>query len=316
MKDISNRMKRGGLMRLFRRFRYGMREGIRNIFRNKIFSLASVGTIAACVFLLGVSVAVILNVQATMRQMESSVGMSVFFKEGISQEQKNQIGKEIQSKKEAAQVKYVSAEEAWAKYKKEVFKDNEDLLEGFEGSNPLNESDSYEVTLKEVSNHEELVKELESINGVRKVKYSKVAAEGIAKLNTLGTYMAAALIIILLLVSVFLVSNTVSIGISVRKEEISIMQLIGAANGFIKAPFCMEGILIGAAGSAIPIAAIYFGYHRIVLWMTERFYVVTAFLKFVPVEEVMIYLIPLALVIGLLIGMLGSFITIHKYLKV
>lgn len=309
-------MRQGGHMKLFRRFRYGFREGIRNIFRNKIFSLASIGTIAACVFLLGISVAVILNVQATMRQMESSVGVSVFFKKGISKNQKDKIGEKIRAKREVDEIKYVSAEEAWAKYKKEIFKDNEALLEGFEGSNPLNESDSYEITLNEISHHEKLVKELETINGVRKVKYSKVAAQGVAKLNTLGTYMAGALIIILLLVSIFLVSNTVSIGISVRKEEIAIMRLIGAANGFIKAPFRMEGILIGAAGSAIPIAAIYFGYHRIVLWMTERFYAVTAFIKFVPVEKVMFYLIPLALIVGLLIGLLGSFITIRKYLKV
>ena len=116
-------------MRLFRRFVYGVKEGIRNIFRNKIFSLASIGTIAACVFLSGVSLAVILNVQSTMRQMENSVGVSVFFQSGISEERKNQIGEEIKAKKEVDQIRYVSAEEAWAKYKKDVFKNNQELLE-------------------------------------------------------------------------------------------------------------------------------------------------------------------------------------------
>ena len=309
-------MKQGGIMRLFRRFVYGVKEGIRNIFRNKIFSLASIGTIAACVFLIGVSLAVILNVQSTMRQMENSVGVSVFFQSGISEERKNQIGEEIKAKKEVDQIRYVSAEEAWAKYKKDVFKNNQELLEGFEGSNPLKESDSYEVTLREISNHQQLVKELEKIHGVRKVRYSKVAAEGVSKMNVLGTYMAGGLILILLLVSVFLVSNTVSLGISVRKDEIAIMKFIGAANGFIKAPFRMEGILIGIIGSALPITVIYFGYHKIILWMTERFHVITAFMKFVSVEKIMLYLIPMALIVGLFIGLMGSFITIRKYLRV
>lgn len=309
-------MKQGGIMRLFRRLVYGVKEGTRNIFRNKMFSFASIGTIAACVFLLGVSLTVILNVQSTMKQIESSVGVSVFFQSGISKERKNQIGEEIKTKAEVDQVRYVSAEEAWAKYKKEVFKDSEELLEGFEGSNPLKESDSYEVTLKEIGNHRQFVKELENIQGVRKVKYSKVAAEGVSKMNVLGTYMAGALILILLFVSVFLVSNTVSLGISVRKDEITIMKFIGAANGFIKAPFRMEGILIGMIGSALPITVIYFSYHKIISWMTEHFHVITAFMKFVSVEKVMMYLIPMALVVGLFIGLMGSFITIRKYLKV
>jgi cell division transport system permease protein len=170
--------------------------------------------------------------------------------------------------------------------------------------------------LKENVNHENFVKELESLDGVRKVKYSKIAAEGITKMNVLGAYVAGALILILLLVSVFLVSNTVSLGVSVRGEEIAIMKLIGAANGFIKAPFRMEGMMIGLTGSAIPMIVIYFGYDRIIRWMTERFHVVTVFMKFVPVREIMIYLIPMAFFVGLLIGCIGSTITIRKYLKV
>lgn len=301
---------------IFRRFAYGVKEGLKNISRNKIFSLASLGTIIACIFLLGVFLSVILNVRATMRQMENSVGISVFFKEDISKERKDSIGDQIKARKDIAGVRYVTAEEAWAKYKKEVFKDNEDLLEGFEGNNPLNESDSYEITLKDVKSHEKIVKELEGIQGVRKVQYSQIAAEGITKINVLGTYVAGAIILILLFVSVFLVSNTVSVGVEVRKEEIAIMRLIGAANGFIKAPFRAEGIIIGLAGSAIPVIGIYFGYYKIIEWMNDKFHVVTAFMKFVPVKEVMMYLIPMALVVGLVIGLLGSFITIRKYLRV
>ena len=291
---------------IFRRFLYGIKEGTRNIFRNKMFSLASLGTIIACVFLLGTFLSVALNVRSTMQQMEQSVGISVFFDEGISKERKNEIGKEIRQKEDIATMRYVSAEEAWEIYKKDVFQGNEELLEGFEGNNPLKESDSYEITLKEVESYKMVVSHLEKIDGVRKVRYSEGAAEGMTKMNTMGSYIAGAVIVILMAVSIFLVSNTVSVGVAVREEEI----------GFIKAPFRAEGIIIGVIGSLIPTAVIFAGYEGIISWMNDKFHVVTVFMKFVPIQEIMIYLLPLSLIVGIVIGLLGSSITIRKYLKV
>ena len=281
-----------------------------------MFSLASLGTIIACVFLLGTFLSVALNVQSTMQQMEQSVGVSVFFKEGISKQRKEEIGKEIRKKEDIATIRYVSAEEAWATYKKDVFQGNEDLLEGFEGNNPLKESDSYEITLKEVKSYKEVVAHLEKIDGVRKVRYSEGAAEGMTKMNTMGTYIAGAIILILMAVSIFLVSNTVSVGVAVREEEIAIMKLIGASNGFIKAPFRAEGIMIGVVGAVIPVVVIAAGYEGIIAWMNDKFHVVTVFMKFVPIHEIMLYLLPLSLLVGIVIGLLGSSITIRKYLKV
>ena len=213
-------------------------------------------------------------------------------------------------------MRYISAEEAWESYKKDVFQGNEELLEGFEGNNPLKESDSYEITLKEVKSYKQVVSHLETIDGVRKVRYSEGAAEGMTKINTMGTYLAGGIILILMAVSIFLVSNTVSIGVAVREEEISIMKLIGAANGFIKAPFRAEGMIIGILGSLIPTAIIFAGYEGIINWMNDKFHVVTVFMKFVPIQQIMLYLLPLALLVGIVIGLLGSSITIRKYLKV
>ena len=251
-----------------------------------------------------------------MQQMEQSVGISVFFEQGISTERKDQIGEEIKKKEDIATMRYVSAEEAWESYKKDVFQGNEELLEGFEGNNPLKESDSYEITLKEVKSYKQVVSHLETIDGVRKVRYSEGAAEGMTKINTMGTYLAGGIILILMAVSIFLVSNTVSIGVAVREEEISIMKLIGAANGFIKAPFRAEGMIIGILGSLIPTAIIFAGYEGIINWMNDKFHVVTVFMKFVPIQQIMLYLLPLALLVGIVIGLLGSSITIRKYLKV
>ena len=115
---------------IFRRFVYGVREGAKNIFRNKMFSLASLGTIIACVFLLGVFLSVILNVRSTVRQMERSVGISVFFEEGISKERKEEIGKEIREKEDIATMRYVTAEEAWDTYRKDVFQGTKNCWKG------------------------------------------------------------------------------------------------------------------------------------------------------------------------------------------
>ena len=262
-----------------------------------MFSLASLGTIIACVFLLGTFLSVALNVRSTMQQMEQSVGISVFFEPGISAERKDQIGEEIKKKEDIATMRYVSAEEAWESYKKDVFQGNEELLEGFEGNNPLKESDSYEITLKEVKSYKQVVSHLETIDGVRKVRYSEGAAEGMMKINTMGTYLAGGIILILMAVSIFLVSNTVSIGV-------------------IKAPFQAEGMIIGILGSLIPTAIIFAGYEGIINWMNDKFHVVTVFMKFVPIQQIMLYLLPLALLVGIVIGLLGSSITIRKYLKV
>ena len=261
-----------------------------------MFSLASLGTIIACVFLLGTFLSVALNVRSTMQQMEQSVGISVFFEPGISAERKDQIGEEIKKKEDIATMRYVSAEEAWESYKKDVFQGNEELLEGFEGNNPLKESDSYEITLKEVKSYQQVVSHLETIDGVRKVRYSEGAAEGMTKINTMGTYLAGGIILILMAVSIFLVSNTVSIGVAVREEA--------------------EGMIIGILGSLIPTAIIFAGYEGIINWMNDKFHVVTVFMKFVPIQQIMLYLLPLALLVGIVIGLLGSSITIRKYLKV
>ncbi len=213
-----------------------------------MFSLASLGTIIACVFLLGTFLSVALNVRSTMQQMEQSVGISVFFDEGISEERKNQIGEEIQKKEDIATMRYVSAEEAWEIYKKDVFQGNEELLEGFEGNNPLKESDSYEITLKEVESYKMVVSHLEKIDGVRKVRYS----QGSSRRNDKDEYDGE-----LYCRSsdrdtdggfYFPCEQYSFCRSSSKRRRDSDHETIGAANGFIKAPFRAEGMIIGCDG--------------------------------------------------------------------
>ena len=129
-------------------------------------------------------------------------------------------------------------------------------------------------------------------------------------------YVSAGIILILLCVAVFLISNTVTIGIAVRREEIAIMKLIGATDYFVRAPFIVEGILIGIIGSALPLTVLYFMYRRIIFYVADKFRWLSSMLEFLPVDKVFATLIPVGLILGVGIGFLGSRMTIRKHLKV
>ncbi|MBR1849089.1 MAG: permease-like cell division protein FtsX [Lachnospiraceae bacterium] len=293
-------------------FFYTIRQGFKNIFRNKSFSLASIATITACLFMLGVVYAVVLNMQFMVKSAEEGVSVTVFFKEGTDEATFNAIGDEIAKRIEVSKVVPVTPEEAWESFKTDYLGEYAD---GFT-ENPLENSGHFEIYLKDVSYQSALVTYLQSIPQVRRVNQSEIVANTLAGFNSLMGYVSVGMIAILLGVSIFLIVNTVTIGISVRKEEISIMKYIGATDFFVRSPFVIEGMLIGLIGAAIPLVLIYFLYVNTVEYITQRFSVLSTLLKFLPVETVMSTLIPVSLGIGVGIGFIGSFITVRKHLHV
>ena len=161
-----------------------------------------------------------------------------------------------------------------------------------------------------------LVTYAESISVVREVNRSEVTANTLDGINKLIAYVSFGIILILLLVSVFLISNTVTIGISVRKDEINIMKYIGATDFFVRAPFVVEGILIGIIGSIIPLVIVYFVYTRAITYVASKFTMLSSLLNFLPVETIYNKLVPISLAIGIGIGFFGSFTTVRKHLHV
>ena len=143
-----------------------------------------------------------------------------------------------------------------------------------------------------------------------------MAAEVLTDFNNLVAIIFVAIIAILIAVAVFLISNTVTVGISVRKEEIAIMKLIGAKDSFVRAPFIVEGITIGLIGSVIPLALLYFLYEKIVTYVSDTFAILSSMINFVPVNELFEVLLPVSLVLGVGIGFIGSRFTLRRHLKV
>lgn len=296
-------------------FFYTLKQGIRSIFKNKWYSLASVATIGACLFLFGIFYAIIVNVQNIVKTAEEGVAVTVFFEEGIEDARVKEIGDLINNRPEVASEKtrFVSAEEAWEGFRDEYLGEYAD---GFQ-ENPLSNSMNYEIYLKDVSQQDSLVEYLQSLEGIRRVNYSQVTASTLTGFNAMLTYVSIAIIAILLAVSFFLISNTVTIGISVRKEEITIMKYIGATDFFVRAPFIFEGIIIGAIGAGIPILIIYVIYNNVLELLSTKFPALTSsILHFVSVGSVFHTLVPIAFAMGIGIGFFGSFTTVRKHLRV
>lgn len=292
-------------------FFYTLKQGIRNIFRNGWYSLASVATISACLLLFGAFFAIVINVLHIVRTAEEGVAVTVFFDEGLSDEKIAQIGEMITKRSEVREVNFVSADEAWETFKQDLGEYAEGIID-----NPLEDSANYEIYLNRIEDQSSLVTYLESIEGVREVNRSDLTENILTGMNSLLGYIAVAIIIILLAVSVFLISNTVMIGIQLRKEEITIMKYIGATDFFVRAPFVVEGLIIGLIGSAIPLGLIYSLYNYIIEFINVNFSILTDLLKFVSIGEIFRYLVPISLGIGAGIGFLGSFTTVRKHLRV
>lgn len=295
---------------------YSIRQGFKNIKRNLLFSMASVGTIVSCLFLFGLFYCVIVNFRSAMTDLQNTVTISVFFEEGITDENIALIGQQIRLRDEINTMDFVSADEAWEQFAKENYEDYNAALEAFAGDNPLKNSASYKITLKTLDKQAEFVNYLKELKGVRKVLSSEVTADGISALNSVVTFASIGIIVILLFVSVFLISNTITIGITVRKEEIAIMKLIGATNFFVRAPFIVEGVTIGLIGSVIPVFLVYLMYENIVSYVIGRFSVVKNLFAFVPAGELIAVLAPVSIAIGIGLGLIGSVLTTRKHLRV
>lgn len=281
-----------------------------------MYSLASMATMAACIFMFGIFFCLVQNVNYIVKLAESGVAVTVFFDEDMTESEILAVGDKIENRKEVSKMKFVSAEEAWEEYKEVYFSENPKLAEGFADDNPLANSAHFEIYVSDVSLQDELVTYIQSMDGVRKINQSEDIANILSDFNVLVGYASVAIIGLLLAVSIFLISNTVTIGINSRREEIGIMKLIGATNAFVRTPFLIEGIVIGLVGAIIPMLALFFGYRELVAYVTGEFNLLTGVLKFLPAIELFKTLVPIALVLSVGIGFFGSFFTTRKHLRV
>ncbi len=297
-------------------FWYCLKEGIKNIGKNIWFSLASVAVVSACIFLFCIFFSLVANVRYMVKNVETTVGITVFFDENLTEEDIQAIGAEIKKQPNVKECVYTSPEEAWESFKADYFAGLEDLAEGFEQDNPLADSASYEIFLTDLTGQDQMVSWLQSLDGVRRVNYSRDVAAGMNDFNRILGSVSLGIIILLLAVSIFLISNTIRTAAAFRKNENRIMRLIGATNFMIRSPFVVEGMIIGLVGAVLPLGLIYMVYRQVVSYLGEHFEMLSNIIVFIPLHVIFPYMVGVAMALGVGIGFVGSFFTIRRHLKV
>ncbi len=302
---------------------YCLRQGLSNLRRNILFTAASAATIAACIFLFCLFYSIVMNVQHIAYQAETTIGITVFFNESATMEEKEAVRREIEEHGGVREIVYKSADEAWESFKNDYFGEHaEELAAAFADDNPLAQSDSFEIFLENIEDQEDEVRYIRSFDIVREVNYANSVVSALRSLNRVIYAVSLAIIVILFAISVFLISNTISLAAHFRKRENEIMKLIGATNFMIRAPFVVEGTVIGLIGALIPLILIRLIYGKAEMYVADRIQntgslsALRDVAQLLPFGRVYPMMALAGLVLGVGMGFVVSFFTIRKHLKV
>ncbi len=302
-----------------RSIRVCLKQGLQGIWRNRLMVLASVCTVSACLFILGIVYCLVANVQQFADDLDDSLGIIAFLSENVSEESVPTLVEQIRDMEGVKEVTYVSADEAWQNFKESMGFDDqlgEDTLAQLDQDNPLANSASLEIYLYEAADQNDFVEQLQTMPQIRSIRYAAETADVLANLSSMITWGGMALILLLVFIAILLISNTIKLSVFVRRTEIGIMKYIGAKDSFVKIPFIVEGMIIGVLGAVLPAILIYFSYGSIVNFVMQQFGTFTQLIHFISANTILIQLIPIFLAVGIVVGVLGSTLSLRKYLKV
>lgn len=284
------------------------REGVRNLGRNGWMTVASISAVTVTLLLLGVFVVMAWNVEHLSKQVEEQVQMNVILKDGTTAEQIRELQARLSAMPDVKSVVFVSKDEGLENLKAS-WKENGNLLEGLEKENPL--PDKFVVQAADPRMTSAVAAQIEKWPQVDSVRYAKDTVERLFQVTRIIRDVGLIFIVGLLFTAMFLISNTIKLTIFARRREIEIMKLVGATNGFIRWPFFIEGVLMGAIGAVIPIAVIIIGYHYLVRAVPGFYY-----FQLVPLHPLAEQVTALLLGVGAFIGMWGSLVSMRRFLKV
>ncbi len=290
-------------------YTYFLREGVRSIFAHRLMSMAAMSVITACLLLMGSFTLVVTNVEHLLSDIEKKNEVVAYVDETLTEEAARAIEDKILEIPTIASVKYTSKAEALENFRNE-FGEESALLDGLDDRNPLR--DRYNVTLHDIHDTASAAKSLEGIEGIAKVSARSDISDKIIQVRDVVTVICVVLILILVLVSIFIISNTVNLTMFNRREEIAIMKMIGATNSFVRIPFVIEGLLLGIAGAALALLLQWGVYEYVV----SRAFASISFIPTVAFSDIVFALMAAFFGVGVIVGGLGSAITLRKFLKV
>ena len=298
-------------MRGIRTFARYFRDAAKSVIRNFSLSLASISCITITLIVVSISIIVSYNVENFMETIKKDVTMVIFLDGDTTKEQKDEIENKIKATNNVEKLTYKSKED----YANEFAKENETLAtiinEWTEETNPL--LDSFELKVKEIENIKATATTIKNIEQVNSVRYSEDTVEQLATMFSAIEKACIVAVVALILVTAFLIANTIKLAIYSRKREIEIMRLVGASNISIKVPFIIEGLFLGVIGAIIPIILTIYGYVSIYDFFGGK---LSTFAKLIEPTPFVYLSSMLLLIIGILVGMFGSWQAVRKYLKV
>ncbi|NFD75663.1 ABC transporter permease [Clostridium botulinum] len=290
--------------------KYFVVDSIKGLRRHKTLSTASIATVAATLFILGVFILSIMNVKQAVTEVESKVEATIVLKDDIKTEQEKAIKDKINSVAGVEKVTYESKKDALEKFKKQLGENNKSLAEGLEKENPLPNSIIVRVEKPELVS--KVVGSIKDMDGIDQIKDGKEIVDKITKITNTLKWMGVVLFLILIGVSLFLIGNTIKITVYSRKREIGIMKYIGATDWFIRWPFVFEGIIIGILGAIIAIVLLYYGYKA----AYAKASVGLIFVSLLNPSVVLSSVLWIFVLVGIVIGAIGSILSIRKFLSV
>ena len=285
---------------------YLLKEGIKSIWSNRMMSIASIGVLVSCLLLTGAAELIALNVSAVVDEIGGENVTRVFLDQEVSDLEAVYIQNEIGKLDNISKTEFVPKDEAIKEYEDTL---REDIFSQMQGKgNPL--PNSVDVTLSDLSLYDNTIKEITAIDGVDSIRDTREIAQKLTSLSTLVSYMSLAIVLALSLISVFIISNTIRMTMYARRFEISIMKSVGATDTFIRIPFVFEGMIIGLLSGVFASLLLTFVYDAVMNGVKSIIHI-----DFIPYSQLAFWVWIIFIAAGMFIGMLGSMVSIGRYLK-
>lgn len=292
-----------------RTIEYYIREVFISLRRNNWMSVASIGTVAVSLFIFGMFLMMVINMNKLAENMESQVQINVYLLDKVDREQARDIEKDLKEIEGVESVGFVTKDEAMERFKDRLG-DQKTLLDALDETNPL--PDSFEVTVTNPDLVKTAAEKMEKIDGVECAKYGQDVMEHLFEITRLLRIFGFTLMLVLAFATLFIISNTIRLTVFARRKEIAIMKYVGATDWFIRWPFVMEGMVLGLFGSIIAAMVLRTAYTA----MAEKVYDTLAFFPLIPEQPFLTYITIIVVISGMVVGAIGSAVSIKKFLKV
>ena len=291
---------------------YFISEGFKNIFKNKKSTFSCLGVMCAAMFMFGIFFAIGQNINHIVAEVEDAQAIRVFATKEVTSDELEELGKQIAKIEGVNTVEPKTAEDAYNDMK-ESLGDRQDVMEGMEISAF---SPSFVVTLTDLELNESVQEQISSLDNVKRITSSNQTISNLAKVGKWIKIITGSILVILIIISIFIISNTIKLTVHARRKEISIMKYVGATNGFIRAPFIIEGVIIGIISCIVSLAIIALLYNFITTSLLESQTFQTIGVSILTFKNLFAEIITVYLCLGIGIGILGSSISMRKYLEV